>query len=390
MASINASTTSGVITTADNTGILNLQSNGTTVATINSAGFNLPTNNTLNAANTFGFKNRIINGGMVLDQRNAGAAVTPANGQYLTDRWAYGASQASKVTAGQGSGGAPTGFTNYLAYTSASAYSVLSSDFFLTLQHIEGFNTADLGWGTANAKTVTLSFVVFSSLTGTFGGSLRNGAANRSYPFSYSIPVANTWTTVSVTIPGDTTGTWLTNNGVGVSVIFSLGAGSTLSGTAGAWTAGNLTSAIGAVSVVGTNGATFYITGVQLERGSQATSFDFRSYGTELALCQRYFTIIRGTASNPTVGVGTQASTTAVAGQIPLPVTMRSGSPTITGGISATDAFAYNQGVTLSSNEVLTNCLYVTGTIPTNGAAGRATLFVLNGTASAIGIATEL
>ena len=238
-----------------------------------------------------GFKNRIINGGMVIDQRNAGASVTPVDNGFVVDRYKFEMSQASKFTAQQNQGGVtpPAGFTNYLGITSSSAYSVGASEQFIFYQPIEGFNVADLGWGTANAQTVTLSFWVRSSLTGTFGGSLRNSAANRSYPFSYSISSANTWTAVSITIPGDTSGTWLTNNGIGVLVIFSLGTGTTRSGTAGAWSGSNFVSATGATSVVGTNGATFYITGVQLERGSTATSFDFRSYGTELQLCQRYY-----------------------------------------------------------------------------------------------------
>jgi len=241
-----------------------------------------------------GFVNRIINGAMVIDQRNAGASVTPTTSgasAFATDRFAIDVSQNTKITAQQNAGSVtpPVGFTNYLGITSSSAYSVASGDYFVVNQRIEGFNIADLGWGTANAKTITLSFQVYSSLTGTFGGALRNSAANRSYPFSYSIPVANTWTTISVIIAGDTTGTWLTNNSLGMYVYFGLGIGSTLSGTAGAWSGGNYLSATGATSVVGTSGATFYITGVQLEKGSTATSFDYRPYGTELALCQRYF-----------------------------------------------------------------------------------------------------
>ena len=233
-------------------------------------------------------KNRIINGAMVIDQRNAGASGTGTS--YTVDRWQYAASQASKATWQQNAGSVtpPTGFTNYLGITSSSAYSILSTDYFAVLQPIEGFNVADLGWGTANAKTVTLSFQVYSSLTGTFGGSLRNSAANRSYPFSYSVPVANTWTTISVNIAGDTTGTWLTTNGIGINLSFGLGVGSTASGTAGSWAGANYLSTTGATSVVGTSGATFYITGVQLEVGSSATGFEYRQYGQELALCQRY------------------------------------------------------------------------------------------------------
>jgi len=239
-----------------------------------------------------GFKNRIINGAMVIDQRAAGASTTPtASGYFSCDRWYAQLSVSSKYSIQQNAGSVtpPVGYTNYLGITSASAYSITSTDQFNINQRIEGFNIADLGWGTANAKTVTLSFQVYSSLTGTFGGAITNSAVDRSYPFSYTISSANTWTTVSITVAGDTTGTWVTNNGIGIRLYINLGAGSTLSGTAGAWAGATYTSCTGATSVVGTNNATFYITGVQLEVGTTATNFDYRSYGTELALCQRYY-----------------------------------------------------------------------------------------------------
>jgi hypothetical protein len=178
-----------------------------------------------------------------------------------------------------------------LGATSLSAYSVGSGDTFLIQQNIEGFNVADLDWGTANAKTVTLSFWVRSSLTGTFGGSTLNSAANRSYPFSYTISSANTWEQKTITIAGDTTGTWLTNNGIGIGVRFGLGSGSTFSGTVNVWQAGNIGQPTGSVSVVGTNGATWYITGVQLEVGTSATPFERRLYGQELINCQRYYSV---------------------------------------------------------------------------------------------------
>jgi hypothetical protein len=238
------------------------------------------------------FRNRIINGAMVIDQRNAGASVTPTGANpYGIDRWSGILTQASKYSFQQNAGSVtpPSGYINYLGVTSLSNYAVLAGDTFALSQSIEGLNIADLAWGTANAKTVTLSFQVYSSLTGTFGGSLNNNGASRSYPFSYSVPTANTWTSVSVTIAGDTTGTWLTTNGIGMQVRLGLGSGSTYSGTAGAWTASNIVQPTGTVSVVGTSSATFYITGVQLEVGTNATSFDYRPYGTELALCQRYF-----------------------------------------------------------------------------------------------------
>ena len=225
---------------------------------------------------------------MVIDQRNAGASVTPTTGTYTLDRFRAYQNVASKFTV-QRSSVAPAGFTNSALITSTSAYTASGTDLFLFMQYIEGFNVADLGWGTANAATVTLSFWVRSSLTGTFGGAILNGAEDRNYPFTYTISAANTWELETITIPGDTSGTWLTTNGLGMEVNFGLGAGATYSGTAGAWAAGAKFTATGATSVVGTSGATFYITGVQLEKGSTATSFDYRPYGTELALCQRYF-----------------------------------------------------------------------------------------------------
>ena len=233
-------------------------------------------------------RNRIINGAMVIDQRNAGASVTPTDGQYSVDRWKTSLNVASKFSLQQ-STTAPAGFINSLLATSLSSYSIGAGEVTGVQQLVEGLNVADLAWGTASAATVTLSFWVRSSLTGTFGGSLRNSAANRSYPFSYTISSANTWEQKSVTIAGDTSGTWLTTNGIGIQLYFSLGAGSTFSSTAGSWQSGNYISTTGAVSVVGTNGATFYITGVQLEKGTVATPFEFRSFGQELLLCQRYF-----------------------------------------------------------------------------------------------------
>ena len=340
--SINAATAGagGVITTADNSGVLNLQSGGTTVATVSSTGFSTPTGQTINTANTFGFKNRIINGGMTIDQRNAGASVTPTDGQFTLDRWISIATAASKFSIQQNAGSVSTlatgGFSNYLGITSLSAYSVAAGDIFGIQQRIEGFNSADLQWGTANAKTITLSAWVYSSLTGTFGGALINSAQNYSYPFTYTISSANTWTQISVTIAGPTAGTWVgATNGSGIQVNFGIGAGSTYSGTAGAWAAQQKYTATGATSVVGTSGATFYITGVQLEVGSQATSFDFRSFGTELSLCQRYYqkTYDVGTTpgtntSNSTVGAYAYSGAQATGGFY-FRVSMRT-TPTVT------------------------------------------------------------
>jgi hypothetical protein len=283
----------GAQITSDATGILEVRTGtgaGTTAITVGTDQAVAIGGNNISAVNSLGFRNRIINGGMVIDQRNAGASVTVTGGSsyYSCDRWQEWMSQNSKYSI-QRSTTAPTGFINSLLATSLSAYSVISSDSFALNQIIEGLNCADLAWGTASASTVTVSFWVRSSLTGTFGGALSNSAVNRSYPFTYTISSANTFEYKTITIPGDTSGTWLTDNGIGIRLWFSIGAGSTYLGTAGSWAGADYRGATGQTSVVGTNGATFYITGVQLEAGSVATPFERRDYGRELIMCQRYY-----------------------------------------------------------------------------------------------------
>ena len=238
------------------------------------------------AASPFGLKNRIINGDMRIDQRNAGASVS-ANGAYFVDRWQLGKSGGT-IAASQ-STTVPSNYKNSSLISVTTGYSIAASDQNNIRQFIEGFNVDDLGWGTASASTVTLSFWVRSSMTGTFAGSLINSAYDRSYVFNYTISAANTWEKKSVTIAGDTSGTWLTDNGTGIRLFFDLGSGSNSDATAGAWGAGEKRRTSGAVQLFGTTGATFYITGVQLEVGSTATPFERRLYGQELALCQRYF-----------------------------------------------------------------------------------------------------
>jgi hypothetical protein len=236
-----------------------------------------------------GFKNRLINGAMVIAQR--GTAAVTGNVTFPVDRWQITNSSNASVSAQQDSD-VPTGqgfsFSAKYTVTTADA-SVTGTEDALFRQLIEGFNTFDFSWGTASAKTVTLSFWVRSSVTGTFGGALKNSGNTRSYPFTYTISSANTWEQKSVTIAGETTGTWLTDNGIGVRVVFSLGSGSDRLGTAGAWGSANYDGATGQTQLISTLNATWYITGVQLEKGSTATSFDYRPYGTELALCQRYY-----------------------------------------------------------------------------------------------------
>jgi hypothetical protein len=317
------------------------------------------------------------------------------------DRWSGQTSQSGKYSVQRNAGSVtpPAGFTNYLGVTSLSAYSVIATDYFNIAQNIEGFNVADLGWGSANAQSITLSFWVRSSLTGTFGGALNNSGASRSYPFTYTISAANTWEQKSVTIAGDTSGTWLTDNGVGVTVAFGLGAGTTRSGTAGSWSGSWFQSATGATSVVGTNGATFYITGVQLEKGTQATSFDYRAYGTELALCQRYYYRIKADAANRFLsGYGQCFSTTGFLVAAQFPVTMRTRPTALeqngaagdyrvfgadTSGRSCNSVPAYNSNTS-------ENFAVIEGTVASGLVAGNATAMSSVNSSAYLGWSAEL
>jgi hypothetical protein len=287
-----------------------------------------------NASSSFGFKNRIINGAMVISQRNAGAAVTvndnPAVGLYPTDRFlVQGTASAGVFTAQQSTSTPPAGFTNFLRMTTTTASaSPASGAIYVVSQIIEGYNIADLGFGAAGASTVTFSFWIRSSLTGTFAGSLKNGNAyNRSYPFTYTINAANTWEYKTVTVAGDTSGTWQTGNLGGLIVYWDLGCGSSLLSTANSWQTGNYNGVTGSTRLISTLNATMDITGVQLEKGSTATNFDYRPYGTELQLCQRYYaklSAVSGGGNYAAFGSGGLTSSTNTDIYIKYPVTMRS------------------------------------------------------------------
>jgi len=330
-------------------------------------------------------RNRIINGDMRIDQRNAGAEVNPAvTATYYLDRWVATSTSASKFKIGQNAGAVtpPTGYTSYLGLTSLSAYTVGAAETYAVRQLIEGLNVSDLAWGTASAATVTLSFWVRSSLTGTFGGSLRNSDSSRSYPYSYTISVANTWEQKTVTIAGDTTGTWLTTNGIGINLQFSIGSGATVSGTAGAWATATYTSATGATSVVGTSGATFYITGVQLEVGTVATPFERQIYNAQLAQCQRYFAKVTAGATYSGFGNGLFNTTTTGAFLSKLSVTMRS-SPTVSqSSLAVYDGTSVIALTGLSTTYGGTDYINQDFTVASGGTANRVVNIISNNTTS--------
>ena len=346
--------------------------------------FTLAQNNALvaNGQTNTGYsfqRNKIINGQFAIDQRNQGASITPTAGQYSADRWKCTLSAASKYSIQQVllSAGFPPSSLGEILVTSLSAYAVVASDNFAVSQSIEANNVPDLEWGSATAQPVTLSFWVNSSLSGTLPASIRNYAGTRSYPFNYTIPVANTWTYISVTIPGDTGGAWV-SSGSGGSVIvgFTLGTGSTFQGTANTWQTGNFLAPTGSNNFVATNAATLQIAAVQLETGNQATPFEQRLYNTELALCQRYANVYNYSGATATfVGQATTAANASFA--IPFPVTMRANPTLSTIGSFTSSPAAGGTGAAFASLTIFGSSPYSAGISATGASglvAGNATL----------------
>jgi hypothetical protein len=347
-----------------------------TVTINGTSGVTFPDSST-QAVGFYGFKNRIINGGMVIDQRNAGASVSvTTDGVYGLDRFAgYRGSAVSAFTFQQ-STTVPTGFTNSNLVTMGAGTPIGSgaSEYAALYQKIEGYNTADLSLGSASSKAFTLSFWVRCSVTGTFGVSFRNNAADATYCSTYTISSANTFEYKTVTVPAAAvnSGTWVTNSNTGINVVWDLGVSTAYSGTAGQMnTGGNYFGVTGTTKLAATTGATFYITGVQLEKGSTATSFDYRPYGTELALCQRYFCKSFNIATAPANNLGSPYIGTALNniqsgsyGQgIYFPVSMRS-TPTMTAynPLSATAGtwYVYTSANVSSSQTPTFNSSYIT------------------------------
>ena len=316
----------------------------------------------LNAPNTFGFKNRAINGDVRIDQTNAGAAITinAASSFYSADMFvAVGAAAAGVFTVQQLSATPPTGFKNYLrtTVTTADATPAAASTYVLT-NRVEGLNLIDFSLGTANAIAFTVSFYVRSSLTGAFSGSLTNGAFDRSFPFSFTINAANTWEQKTVSLTGDLSGTWATGNTLGMVLLIDLGNGANSRSTALTWQAGGFYGVTGAVRLISTVSSTFDITGVQIETGSVATSWDYRDYQSELARCQRYLPayISGGQTFSMMPGCSGASSTTAANIVVIYPVKTR----VVTTGIVVSNVthMSVSNG---SSNTTCTNFVIATG-----------------------------
>lgn len=234
-----------------------------------------------------GFRNKVINGAMVVAQRGTAAVTGSASAQYPVDRFVV--YNGTGTVTFQQSSVAPTGFSNSIVATVTGTGSYGTGGYTEIGHHIEGYNVADLAWGTAGAKPVVLSFWCRSSVTGSYNVAFQNGAQNRSYVATFTVSAANTWEYKTIYVNGDTTGTWTTDNTAGLKIWFNLGMGTNYDTTGNVWGAGNLGSTSGTVDFAANSGATFYLTGFQLEQNYQPTPFEQRPIGIELQLCQRYY-----------------------------------------------------------------------------------------------------
>lgn len=270
------------------------------------------------------YKNRIVNGDMRIDQRNGGASVTVDADVtvYGPDMW-RGTGQAAdgKFTMQRSASSPPSGFTHFLRCTVATAdASVGASQRYILWQPIEGLSMSDLGFGAAGARTITLSFWVRCSITGDFSGALRSNGGLRSFPFTITVDVANTWEFKTVVIPGDTTGTWVTDNSQWGHLSISLGAGTDFDSPAGAWAGGNYLGPAGGTALISSLGATFDLTGVQLEPGAGATDFERAGFGEMFRRCQRYLQRFDGANNYFAVGHAFSTSGAFVTHQFPVPM----------------------------------------------------------------------
>ena len=389
----------GVINKFTSQGITdNANANAVTIAADESVLFNetVTLSSDLVPSTALSNRNMIINGGMQVSQRNGTSSFALTNGTFGTDRWKYNG-DSSRLTAQQVAD-APAGFYYSLKLASVGNNSPGTTTGSGMWMQLEGDDVTRLSYGTASAKTVTLSFWVKSSIAGNFGGAFSNGAMNRAYPFTF--PVTTSWNRVSITIAGDTTGTWVTSgNGYGLRVILNSASGSNFNASsAGAWVGYDRRDVSGTVQLEATSGATLNITGVQLEEGSTATPFEHRSYGDELARCLRYYWRFYNPTNNGAYGMAQRYAADNARVPIPLPLPMRIAPTAVETTGTASHYGAWNA---TSTNYDLTNIptfanssvrivnlnLTVNGYL---GTAGFATLFTAKGTTSYLGFSAEL
>jgi hypothetical protein len=232
------------------------------------------------------------NGSMELSQENGTSAQT-VSVKYIVDGWMFNMSGAT-LSAAQVAD-APNALSNSIKITVSVADPALSASTFAGIfQRIEGFRISRLAWGTTDAQPITIGFWSKIHRPGTYSVSVRNNGSARSYATTFIHNVADTWEYKTVTIPGDTSGTWLKDSGIGISLSFVMASGSSLSTAPNVWTAGNFPAANGATNGVAATSDTFQITGVVVLPGIKVpiaaqSALIMRPYDQELQLCQRYY-----------------------------------------------------------------------------------------------------
>lgn len=316
-----------------------------------------------------GNKNLIINGAMTIDQRHNGSSFTVVNGNATTgviaDRFRVNEASGAVMT-GQRVADAPVGFEYSSKLTVTTADSSLgSTEFHRIIQPIEGKNISNLNWGTSNAKTLTLTFYVKSSVTGQYYISVFNNAADRTLLKGYTIDSADTWEKKTITIIGDQSGTWLTTNAVGIYLMWSLGTGSSYqSSTLDAYQAGFYMAKSDQVNIAASVSSTWQLTGVQLEVGDVATAFEHEDVGTTLRKCQRYYYKVEHSYGSIEIGTGLETTTTQARIFVPFLVEMRS-HPTAV----ETSTTAGNFDITHNDSVVISNAVPTFVNANTTGAS---------------------
>ena len=349
-------------------------------------------NITNNGGGQLNNRNMVINGAMMVNQRYGDSADTPSDGEYTMDRWQAWMSTGSKFSV-QRSSDSPDDFEKSLLVTSLSAATVTANHEHGITTKLEGQNIQRLALGTSSAKSVTLSFYVKCSLTGTFGGLVGNSALNMSYIFSYTVNSANTWERKTITIPPTTSGTFLSGTGNGLQVHFELGVGSNRTAAVGWQTNTAVRGVNSQVNLIATNAATWRMTGLQLEAGTTATDFEHKSFEQELALCQRYYQRHTDGNGNPVCENATMYNSSTVFMSIPLPVVMRAAPSLETVNNSGYFIKYENNGSTTFSTlgrDGITQAHLVCLNGVVSGTAGSAVMVRANNTATFVAFSAEL
>ena len=296
-------------------------------------------------------RSMLINGAFQIWQRGTSAITVSGDDDFTADRFKGWANGGGTFTVEQSTDVPNNEFEFSAKLTNtATDSSVAAGDDYRWATDIEGYNVSPLAYGSSDAKKATLSFWVKSSLAGTYCGAFYSTTASRHYIYEYTISSADTWEYKTITIDGDTTGSWNRTNGNGLRIYWGFGSGSDVQGTADAWAAGEKWETTNQAAWIGSASATFFITGIKLEVGQTATPFEHRSYGDELARCQRYYYRIQEGVVYQRFGIASCQNSNNSNATIHLPVSMKTQPSLHTTGTASDYAVYENNGVNACSS----------------------------------------